>query len=124
MWSSFLGKLCKEKNYWPFHENQKKSFKQRKVTFKSKRYTIVESYFVKVLSKVFNWHNTDNLSKQFDVCDSDESLDAEGATDCATDFKKFLKSLRTSNPDKLVFAHLMINSIRNKFDQIDALGSD
>ena len=106
--------------YWPFHENQKKSFKQRKVTFKSKRYTIVEYYFVKVLSKVFLWHNTDNLSKQFDVYDSDESLDAEGATD----FKRFLKSLRTSNPDKLVFARLIINSIRNKSDQINALRTD
>ena len=56
----------------------------------------------------------DNLSKQFDVCDSDESLDAESTTDC----KKFLKSLRTSNPDKLVFSHLNINSIRNKFEML------
>ena len=36
----------------------------------------------------------------------------------ATDCKKFLKSLRTSNADKLVFAHLNINSIRNKFEMI------
>ena len=50
-----------------------------------------------------------NLSKQFDLCDSDETLDDKSATDC----KKFLKSLRTSNPDKLVFAPLNINSIRN-----------
>ena len=40
-----------------------------------------------------------------------ESLDAETATNC-----RFLKSLRTSNPEKLVFAHLNINSVRNKFD--------
>ena len=60
----------------------------------------------------FNWHNLGSLSKQFDVCGSDESLDAESATDC----KKFLKSLRTSNPNKPVFAHLNINSIRNKFE--------
>ena len=40
--------------------------------------------------------------------------DAETATDC----KRFLKSLRTSNPDKLVFAHLNINSIRNKFEML------
>ena len=70
--------------------------------------------FVKELSKVFNWHNLDNLSKQFDVCDSDESLDAESATDC----KRFLKSLRTSNPDILVFAHLKINPIRSKFEML------
>ena len=42
----------------------------------------------------------------FDVCDSDESLDAESATDCS------------SNPDKLVFALLNINSIRNKFEML------
>ena len=54
------------------------------------------------------------LSKQFEVCHSDESLDAESATDC----KKFLKSLHTSNPDKLVFAHLNINTIRNKSEML------
>ena len=65
--------------------------------------------FVKELSKVFNWHNLDNLHKQFDVCDSDESFDAKSATDC----KKLLNPWRTSNPDKLViFAHLNINSIK------------
>ena len=30
----------------------------------------------------------------------------------------FLKSLRTSNPDKLVLVHLNINSIRNKFEML------
>ena len=30
----------------------------------------------------------------------------------------FLKSLRTNNSDKLVFAHLNINSIRNKFEML------
>ena len=35
-----------------------------------------------------------------------------------TDSKRFLKSLRTSNPDKLVFTHLNINSIRNKFEML------
>ena len=31
---------------------------------------------------------------------------------------RFLKSLRNSNPDKLVFAHLNINSIRKKFEML------
>ena len=56
----------------------------------------------------------DNLSKQFDICDSEESLDARSATDC----KSFVKSLRTSKPDKLVFAHSIMNSIRNQFEMI------
>ena len=48
------------------------------------------------------------------MCDSDGSLDAESATDC----KRFLKSLRASYPDKLVFANLIINIIRNKFEML------
>ena len=75
---------------------------------------LLNEVFVKELSKDFNWHNLDNLSKQFDACHSDESLDAESATGC----KKFLKSLRTSNPGKLVFAHLNINSIRKTFEML------
>ena len=79
---------------------------------------MLSDIFVKELffnwKKVFNSHNLDNLSKPFDVCDSDESLDAESATEC----KMFFKSLGTSNPDKLVFAHLNINSIRNKFEML------
>ena len=75
---------------------------------------MLSDIFVKELSKVFNWHSLDNLSKQFIVCDSDKSLDAESATDC----KKFLKSLRTSNSGKLVFAHLNINFIRNTFEML------
>ena len=43
-----------------------------------------------------------------------ESLDVESATNC----RRFLKSLRTSNPEKLVFAHLNINSVRNKFEML------
>ena len=43
-----------------------------------------------------------------------ESLDAESTTNC----RRFLKSLRTSNPAKLVFAHFNINSVRNKFDML------
>ena len=100
--------------YWPFHENQKKPFKQGKLHLNQKHTKLLSDILVKELSKVFSWPNLDNLSKQFDVCDSDESLDADSATDC----KKFLKSLRTSNPDKLVFAHLNINSIRNKFEML------
>ena len=48
------------------------------------------------------------------MCDSDELLDAESSTDC----KRFLNSSRTSNPYKLLFAHLNINSIRNKFEML------
>ena len=110
--NSFLGKLCKEKNFYLIDHStriKRNHLNKGKLHLNKKGTKLLSDIFVKELSKVFNWHNLDNLSKQFDVCDSDESLDAESATDC----KKFLKSLRTTNPDKLVFAHLNINSIRN-----------
>ena len=88
--------------YWPFHENHKRNHLNKgNLHLNEKGRKFLSDIFVKELFKVFNWHNIDNLSKQFDVCDSDESLDAESATD----FKRFLISLSTNNPDKLVFAH-------------------
>ena len=33
--------------------------------------------FLKELAKIFKWQNVDNLSKQSDVCDSDESFKTE-----------------------------------------------
>ena len=49
--------------YWLFHENKKTPFKQRKVTFKQKGRKLLSDIFVEELSKGFNWHNIDNLSK-------------------------------------------------------------
>ena len=101
-------------SYWPLHENQRNHLNKGNLYFNQKGTKLLRDIFVKELSKVFNWHNIDNLSKQFKVCNSDESLDAESATDC----KMLLKSLPTSNPDKLVFAHLNINPIRNTFKML------
>ena len=109
--------MCKEKNFYLIDHSariKRNHLNKGKLHLNQKGTKLLCDIFVKELSKVFNWHNLDNLSKQFDVYDSDGSLDAESATDC----KKFLKSLRTSSPDKLVFAHLNINSIRNKSEMI------
>ena len=87
--NNFLGKLYEEEellSYWPFHENQEKPFKQKKVKFKPKATKLLRDIFVKESSKHFNWQNIYNLSKQFDVCDSDESLNVERTTDS----KRFL----------------------------------
>ena len=110
--NSFLGKLCKEKNFYLIDHSariKRNHLNKGKLHLNKEGTKFLSDIFVKKLSKSLDWHNLDNLSKQFDVCDSDESLDAESATDC----KKFIKSLRTNNQDKLVFAHLNINSIRN-----------
>ena len=107
--------MCKEKNYYLIDHStriKRNHLNKGKLHLNQKGAELLSDISVKELCKVFNWHNLDNLSKLFDVCDSQESLEAESATD----FKRFLKSLRTSNPDKLVFVNLNINSIRNKFD--------
>ena len=49
--------------YWLFHENKKNPFKQRKVTFKQKGRKLLSDIFVEELSKGFNWHNINSLSK-------------------------------------------------------------
>ena len=115
--NSFLGKLCKEKNHYlidHFTRIKRNHLNKGKLHLNKKGTKLLSDIFVKELSKVFKSRNIDNLSKQFDVCDSDEPLGAESATDC----KRFLKSLRTSNLDKLVFAHLNVNFIRNMFEML------
>ena len=115
--NSFLGKLFKEKNYYLIDHStriKRNYLNKEKLSLNQKGEKFNFLIFVKELSKVFNWHNIDNLSKQFDVCDSHELLDAESATNC----KRFLKSLCASNPDKLVVAHLNINSITNKLEML------
>ena len=50
--------------------------------------------------------------QQFHSSSSDVLLDAEQLSSC----DKTLKSIRNNNVNKLIFAHLNINSIRNKFE--------
>ena len=82
--NSFLGKLCKKNFYFIDHSTRIKRnhLNKGKLHLNQKGTKLLSDIFVKELSKVFNWHNFDDLSKQFDVCDSDESLDAKSATDC------------------------------------------
>ena len=115
--NNLLGKSCKEKKYYFIDHSTgiKRSYlKKGKLHLNQKETKLLSDIFVKELSNVFRWHTIDNLSKQFDIYDSDESLDTENAANCKT----FLKSLRTSIPDIRAFPHLNINSIRNKFEML------
>ena len=96
--NSFLGNLCKEKNYYFIDHStriKRNHLNKRKLHLNQKSTKLLSDILVNELPKVFNRHNIDNLGKQFEACDSNESLDTDSATDC----KRFLKSLRTSNPD-------------------------
>ena len=77
--NSFLEKLCKENNYYLIDNSTKSKrnhLNKEKLHLKQKGKKLLSDIFVKELSKVSIEHNIDNLWKQLDVCDSDESLHA------------------------------------------------
>ena len=65
------------------------------------------------ISRVFNWRVANNNSSiNIEGCNTSVLHDINKVSDC----NNTLKSLRKDNLDKLIFAHLNINSIRNKFE--------
>ena len=68
--------------------------------------------FLKEIS-VFNWHYSDEDSRlNHEGCKSKFSLEDKKRIDTKT----ILKSIRQEHTNKLVFAHININSLRNKFE--------
>ena len=61
--------------YWRRETKETTRIKRNHLNKGKLHLKLLSDIFVKELSKVFNSHNLDNLSKQFHVCDSDESLD-------------------------------------------------
>ena len=68
--------------------------------------------FIRKNYKVFYRQFKNNSSRNFEECNSYVPLDVEQICSC----DKTLKSIRNDSVNKLVFAHLKINSIRNKFE--------
>ena len=66
-----------------------------------------------VICKIVNWQNNRNISGILaEEGNSVTFFESHKSTDCV----KLLKSVKSDNLNKLVFAHLSINSIRNKFE--------
>ena len=64
--NSFLGKLCKEKNYYLIDHStriKRNRWNKGKLHLNKKGTKLLGDIFVKELPKVFSWHNLDNLSK-------------------------------------------------------------
>ena len=73
----------------------------------------MSSTFVNEISRVFNWQVADNNSSiNIEGCNTSVLHDINKVSDC----NNTLKSLRKDNLNKLIFAHLNINSIQNKFE--------
>ena len=76
------------------------------------RLDVSSNTFIREISRVFNWLFKTNSSRNFEECNSDVLFDAEQLRFC----DKTLKTIRKGNVSSLIFAHLNINSIRNKFE--------
>ena len=74
---------------------------------------LLSNNFVNEISKVFHWQvDGGNPNASVIECNFKDALSAKIYDECNVS----LKTIRSDNPNKLVFAHLNINSIRNKFE--------
>ena len=74
---------------------------------------VLSSTFVNELSMILTWQrDKNNTGFNVEQCNSDET----NVDQKVTDGSKVLKSLRCNNLSQLAFAHLNINSIRNKLE--------
>ena len=68
---------------------------------------------MKEIFNIFNWHYIDENSRlNHEKCKSNFSLQDKKRIDAKTT----LKSMHRENTKKLLFAHININSLRNKFE--------
>ena len=74
---------------------------------------MLDSIFIKEICKIVNWQNIrNNPGILTEEDNSGTSLESQKSSDCV----KTWKFIRSDNLNKLVFAHLNVNSIRNKLD--------
>ena len=106
--NAVLMELCKEKNIYLI-DNSKRIKSQHlnkgKLQLNQKR--------SKQISHVFNWQFRTETSDS-EECISNLTFKGQKAIDC----KSTLKTPQDDNLSKLIFAHLNINSIRNKFEEL------
>ena len=108
--------MCKErklnltnhsKKLKPNHQNR------GKLHLNQKGSKVLGDVFLKEISNVFSWHYSDEVSRL-----SNEGRKSKFSLEDKTriDAKFILKSIRQENTNKLVFAHININSLRNTFE--------
>ena len=111
--NSHLKDLCEERNLYlidntkkfrPHHLNKGKLHLNRKGS------KLLNDTFIRQLSHVLNCQENDISNVSLKECRSHVS-NVTQANDCIS----VLKALRSDNSNKLIFAHLNINSMRNKF---------
>ena len=116
-----LKEMCNRKNFY-FIDHSKKikasHLNSSRLHLNRKGANILSSSLTQHISKVFNWQLSGNTSccnfSESDFEENESSNLKQAKENCRSD----LNSLRKDNLDKLIFAHLNINSIRNKFNYL------
>ena len=91
----------------PNHQNRGKLHRNQKGS------KVLGDAFLKEISNVFSWQYSDEVSRL-----NNEGRKSKFSLEDKTriDAKFILKSIRQENTNKLVFAHININSLRNTFE--------
>ena len=115
--NTHLKDMCKEKNIYLIDNTNKikaEHLNKGRLRLNKRGDNVLgSSTFVSELSRILTWqHDKNNTGFTVEECNSDKT----NVDQKVTDGNRVLKSLRCNNLNKLVFAHLNINSIRNKFE--------
>ena len=114
--NAVLMELCKEKNIHLIDNSKKiklRHLNKGKLHLNQKGSRLLSDIFLKEISHVFNSQfRTENSGSE--ECISNLILKGKKIINC----KSTLKTIRDDNLNKLIFAHLNINSIRNKFEEL------
>ena len=116
-----LKEMCNRKNFY-FIDHSKKikasHLNSSRLHLNRKGANILSSSLTQHISKVFNWQLSGNTSCcNFSESDFEEN-ESSNLKQAKENCRSVLNSLRKDNLDKLIFAHLNINSIRNKFNYL------
>ena len=111
-----LKELSKEKNIFLIDNSRKikaQHLNKGKLHLTKYGSRILSNNFVNEISKVLHWQiDRGNSNANVEDCNIKDDLTANKYDECNIT----LKTIRSDNANKLVFAHLNINSIRNKFE--------
>ena len=114
--NAILTELCKGKNIYLI-DNAKKikpqHLNQGKLHLNQKTSHLLSDIFLKEINHAFNWQFRKENSDS-EECISNLTFKGQKIID----YKNTLKTIRGDNLNKLIFAHLNINSIRNEFEEL------
>ena len=123
--NDYLSKLCMERNiYFIYHSKTLKTqhLNGSKFHLNRRGSPILQNTVCKFLSNIFNWCFEENsveiatVSSTAPQSDKECSKSKANQTTNTKNTNMDLKALRLKNVNKLIIAHLNINSLRNKFE--------